>query len=191
MRSQTGRTVQLAVLLLVPILAPGFAARSQAPAPVLRREERAISIVLNAPPDTTFPLFGPVGETRWDPGWKPRFLYPLDGSQSGTGAVFLTSGSAGRESTWLMPTYDVAKREVEYVIVTPGYVAIELRILVAPDSIGRSRADIRYRYTALSETANGFIDHWAAHFPSEGPHWAAAINAYLAARGASAGPRNP
>lgn len=152
------------------------------PNPGLRREARAISFILNAPPDSSFTLFGPLEERKWAPHWSPRFVYPNDGSQTPDGAVFYTKGAASRETIWVMKTYDPVKREIEYVFVTPGHLAGELHIAVTPVAGGRSQAMIAYRFTALSETGNAFIAHWVAEFPNEGPHWAAAINNYLAAQ---------
>jgi hypothetical protein len=177
------RLLQGSALILTTV-ASSLTAQTDNPAPAhkLLREQRTISILLNAPADSTFPLFGPAEEAKWAPRWRPQFVYPRDGRQTPEGAVFLTTADTGRETIWIMQTYDPTRREIDYVFVTPGHVTGELHIVVAPDSPGHSRATIVYRYTALSETGSAFVAHWAEEFPKQAPqHWAGAINGYLAA----------
>jgi hypothetical protein len=164
-------------------------AQAVSPAPPVEptrtvRETRSISFALAAPPETTFPLFGPRDEHLWLPSWSPRFLFPTDGSQSAEGAVFLVPGAGDApEETWIMTTYDKDRRIIEYAIVAPGYLAGELHIAVEAAQGSRSSVSVRYRFTALSDAAGRFIAHWAQHFPQQGPHWSETINRYLASQG--------
>ena len=136
---------------------------------------------LAAPADSVFPLFGPVREAEWAPGWEPHFIAPETPAQTADGAVFTTPGEHG-ETIWVMTTYDPRQRRVAYVIVTPGSHVAELWIQVASQGSARARADVTYRYTALGTPGNAAISHFLDTWPSRQHHWEHAINGYLETR---------
>src|SRR5512135_1664224 len=37
-------------------------------------------LTFDAPVEKVFPLFTPLGERNWAPGWNPEILYPADGT---------------------------------------------------------------------------------------------------------------
>jgi len=78
------------------------------------------------------PLFGPVREAEWAPTWTPRFIHPAEGAQR-EGVVFTTASANGKERLWLLTAYDVKEGRVEYVFVTPGFTANEIKIRVFSD----------------------------------------------------------
>jgi hypothetical protein len=135
----------------------------------------AIELYLDAPADVTFPLFGPVRESEWAPEWAPAWIYPSMPRQSSEGAVFTTTLRAG-VATWVMTSYDVEERAVEYVNFIPGYRVTQISITVRPDTTATSIARVSYRVTALSHEGSAFVAHCAKEFPSEGPHGEKSIN---------------
>lgn len=158
----------------------GFSGHAAAAAPsgATARTTRSIQLHLDAPPERVFPLFGPIHEADWAPGWSPKMVYPTDGSQSGEGAVFTTENQHGT-TTWVMTTYDAARGEIAYVNMIPGSRVTELHITVTAAESGKSAAVVTYRVTSLSEAGDAFVAHFAEEFPNEGPHWEKAINGYL------------
>jgi hypothetical protein len=158
-----------------------------APAPnvALRQERRSMRLDLRAPAREAFPLFGPVREGEWVPGWEPRFAAPSPPAQGPDGAVFTTQGHGG-DNTWVMTAYDSIEHHVAYVMLKPDHFVVEIDIHVAPAGDKSCTAEVGYRYTALSEDGNRFIEHWVQHWPDEAPHWTNAINGRLASLGWSA-----
>jgi hypothetical protein len=159
--------------------APG-AAPGAAPAPAMSRESRTFHLALHGAADVVFPLFGPVRESEWSPGWAPRFVYPATPAQGPDGAVFTTEGADGAApSLWVMNDYDPAARRVRYTILHPGVSVGELAIVVSPAGDAACTADVTYRFTALSADGNASIARWIEHFPHMAPHLEGAINARL------------
>jgi|GEM_PF-5532463 len=132
----------------------------------------SIVVRVHAPADVAFPLFDPVNETKWDPDWKPRLLGP----RVEEGLVFLV-GDGDDKSTWLIDRYEPAARSIGYVAVTASLVT-RIHIVVVPDG-ARSVATVTYARTALDGHGAKAVEHLAAHFGAQGPHWEAAINGYL------------
>jgi hypothetical protein len=135
---------------------------------------RTASIVLHlhAAPDVTFPLFDPVNESKWDPGWKPRLL----GNRVEEGLVFLVGDGADR-TTWLVDRYDPAAHRIAYVVAGKSTLT---RILIGVQAEENgSQATVTYVKTALDAQAVPEVEHFARHFPLEQAHWESAINAVL------------
>lgn len=132
-----------------------------------------IVLHLNAPANIAFPLFDPVNETKWDPQWKPRLL----GDRVAEGLVFLV-GEGESRTAWLVDRYDPADHRIAYVVAgrsTLTRIAIQLQ-----DARSASTATVTYTKTALDPEAVASVEHFAAHFPLEAPHWETAINGVLA-----------
>jgi hypothetical protein len=98
-------------------------------------------------------LFGPVRESEWAPSWKPHFLHPSEGAQT-EGAVFTAVSGDGRERLWLLTGFDPNTGHVDYVFISPGFSAAELKIRVAPEGDDRCKATVTYRYSALTAKGN-------------------------------------
>jgi hypothetical protein len=126
------------------------------------------------------PLFGPVREGEWSPGWAPTFLHRPEGGPDDS-AVFTTTTHSGYEQLWVLVEYDVGTGRVGYVVFTPGFSVLTITIRVADAGAGHSKAIVTYRRSALVPAANDEVESldaaWAAR---QAPHWEAAINAALA-----------
>ena len=153
-------------------------------AAALEQRTQSFTIVLKGSVADATPLFGPVREAEWAPDWAPHFLHPPEGAQR-EGVVFTTTTSKGRERLWLLTVYDIKEGRVEYVIVTPGFTANEVKIRVVPDGDRQCKATITYRHSAVApegnEEANKLDARWA---DQQRVHWETAMNALLAKGGA-------
>ena len=146
----------------------------------LEQRTQSFNMTLKGSVADVTPLFGPVREAEWAPGWRPRFLHPTQGAQC-EGAVFTSVGLNGRERLWLLTAYDVKEGRVEYVFLTPGFTANEIKIRVVPDGHGQCRATITYRHSALAPEGNQEVEKLDAHWAQEQRvHWETAINDALA-----------
>jgi hypothetical protein len=139
----------------------------------------------NAPPEKVFPLLCPVREADWAPGWEYRLIYS-DSGVAELGCVFTTpkppsSGSpVAPEKTWIVTEYDPAAFRIGFVWINPGRVATEIRIQLTRASHASTLANIRYRYTGLSEEGNREVEGYDAKwFRNMMEGWETAINHFL------------
>ena len=132
-----------------------------------------MTLQLAGPADTAFGMFDPVHESLWSPHWEPRFLGKPNVA---TGLVFVTVGHAGTQTVWLLDRYDAAARSMRYVNVTAGRTLTQLDITVVPRGPSASEATLRRVETALDPAAADDVRAFAREFPTEAPHWEAAIN---------------
>lgn len=148
----------------------------------LAQSTSTFTLALNAPMDRAFPMFGPVREAEWAPGWAPTFLYPAEGAQRG-GTVFTTAGGHGLHAgtqLWVLTDYDATAGRVDYVVLSAGVAVVEIKIRLAPDGPQRSRATVAYRRTALAPAANEHVAGFTRQWESEQQaHWQQAINLAL------------
>ena len=146
---------------------------------VLEQRTQSFTIALNGRVADVTPLFGPVRETEWAPGWSPRFIHPAQGAQC-EGAVFTTAGGPAKDRLWLVTTYDVGNGRVEYVVMTPGITTTEIKIRVVSDGKQHCKATITYRRSALAPEGNEEVAKLDANWVEEQRiHWETAINEAL------------
>jgi hypothetical protein len=162
-------------LALVQAVLPG-----EAEAAPPEQRTQSFTIGLNGSVADVTPLFGPVREAEWAPGWLPRFIHPAQGVQR-EGVVFTTTSGYGRDRLWLLTTYDVGNGRVEYVVMTPAFTASEIKVRVVPDGEHHCKATITYRRSALTPEGNEEIAKLDAHWAEEQRmHRETAINEALA-----------
>src|SRR4029077_12521405 len=106
---------------------------------VVEQRTQSFAIGLNGSVADVTPLFGPVREAEWAPGWSPRFIHPAQALQR-EGAVFTTTSADGRDRFWLLTTYDPSNGRVEYVVMELAFTANEIKIRVVPDGKQHSKA---------------------------------------------------
>ena len=151
-----------------------------ADAPALQQRTQSFTVVLNGSVADVTPLFGPVREGEWAPDWAPHFIHPAQGAQR-EGVLFTTTSAHSRSRSWLLTTYDVSNGRVEYVVMTPGFTADEIKIRVVPEGERRCKATITYRRSALAPEGNEEVARLNAHWAEEQRiHWQTAINEALA-----------
>jgi len=106
--------------------------------------------------DEVFPLFSPVGERAWVPGWDPELIHP-PGVEWAEGQIFRTREETG-DAIWVVSRLDREGHRVEYHRVEPGrYVArIDVRCRRIEDRI--TEATVEYAFVGLSESGNRDIE---------------------------------
>jgi len=149
----------------------------------VQQRSQSFIIMLNGSVGDVTPFFGPVHEAEWAPGRSPHFIYPAHGVQR-EGAVFTTASGHGKARLWLLTTYDVRDGRVEYVVMTPGVTANEIKIRVVPDGEQHCKATITYRRSALAPEGKEEVADLDADWAEEQQvHWETAINEVLAKGG--------
>ena len=149
----------------------------------VQQRAQSFTIGLNGSVADVTPLFGPVREAEWAPGWSPHFIHPAQGVQR-EGVVFTTTSDDGRDRLWLLTTYDLRNGRVEYVVITPAFMVSEIKIHVLSDGERHSSATITYRRSALAPDGNTEVAKLDAHWAQQQRiHWETAINGALAKSG--------
>jgi hypothetical protein len=141
---------------------------------------RSATIHLQGPLAKVFPLFEPIGEKAWAPGWEPQVVFPSSG-EAQKGTVFLTYDDQGKNETyWTIIEYDAQRHRITYINVIPNYqvrrIAIECRE-VAPD---RTDATVSYTHTGTTPHGNDDVAKQTEEsYAAKMEHWTHAINQYL------------
>jgi len=116
------------------------------------RISRTSAIVLQGMPDEVFPLFGPIREREWAPGWDPTIIYP-GGVLAEAHMVFTTRthDADEAEATWTISAYDPEHGSIEYTVFTPGRLWT-VAICCRPGHADRTtRAEVTYTYTGVTD----------------------------------------
>ena len=136
---------------------------------------RSGQITLQGPVEKVFPLFGPVDEAKWAPGWEPAMKY---GGNAEAGTVF-TTGSA-HPATWVVSHYDDRAHEIQYIVVFPEDRVVQLDIACQSGKAAETRCDVAYAITALSPAGRQAIESFTQERHEQRlSHWQMAINHYL------------
>jgi hypothetical protein len=169
-------------ILLLSLSASGLLsiqALAAGPGSALEERSQSFTISLNGSMAEVVPLFGPVREAEWAPGWTPHFIHPAKSEQR-EGAVFTTTSAHGQERLWLLTAYDEKDGRVDYVFMTPGFTFNDIKIRVIPDGEKHCKATITYRHSALAPEGNAEVEKLDAHWAEQQQvHWEQAINATL------------
>ncbi len=139
-------------------------------------------ITLNGKLKEVFPLFGPIRERDWAPGWAPHIVYP-PGSLIEEHMIFTTQSHHGQgfTSTWAVSKYDPEGAFVEYTVFAPErlwFIQIRCRETKGGE---QTVAEITYTYTGLTESGNHANKKaLEAMFKHDLKDWEEQINHYLA-----------
>jgi hypothetical protein len=160
---------------MTEVLEPSSASEAQGS---LQRSTRAGVQTWGAPPERVLPLLTPLGEKAWALGWEPEMRWQA--KDSGEGTLFVVRSPSGGETVWVLEAFDTVQLRVAYVHVTPGSLVVELTLRLTPLPEERTRADIRYTYTALSEAGNARIAHMTeTNFAAFMRDWEREMNHFL------------
>lgn len=130
-----------------------------------------------APPEKTFPLLCPVRETEWVPEWAPRRVVSTSGVME-PGCLFVEPAEP-YDAIWVLVGYEEG-RWIDLYRTAPGVTVSRFTIRLEPVDGGRSRAELFYQHTSLSEDGDEVVDAFTAErFNEEMGHFEAAINHYL------------
>ncbi|MGD0038036.1 MAG: hypothetical protein ABSC53_12190 [Bacteroidota bacterium] len=111
---------------------------------------------LNGSVERVFPLFSPIGEKQWVPGWDPEILHP-SGSFWEEGLIFRTSEESGT-AIWIVSNLDISAHRVRYHRVEPTHYVARIDVTCDVVSIGVTDVSTVYKFVGLSEEGNNAIN---------------------------------
>jgi len=133
---------------------------------------------LPCPVETAFPLFSPLGEKDWVPGWNPTLLHP-PGVDWAEGQVFTTQEEKG-EAVWVVTRLDRARHEAAYVRVEPGRTVAQVRVRCEARDAARTDVRVDYTFAGLSDEGNAAIAAMTEDaYVQKMTRWREAIEAHL------------
>jgi hypothetical protein len=146
------------------------------------RISKTATIQLNGTIDVVFPLFNPVEEPKWEPRFKPHFIYPPDQSVQ-QGMTFKTAGHGDeKEFAWVVNQYDEAAFHIQYLVFTP-YRYWTITIDCQRSGKNKTSATVTYEFTALEARGIGLNKiRLESMYASNLLDWEDAINRYLEGR---------
>jgi hypothetical protein len=170
--------ILLSLAAALPLLGLALA-QAQPAAFTAKSITHTATIQLDGSIDRIFPLFGPVREKEWAPGWDPQILFPA-GKDVAEGMVFTVDEKEHGVAYWIITRYDPAAHRIAYVNVLPGYLVN--RIEIACRAAGEKQTDVTvtYQHTALDHAGNRFVEQVDdAYYSKKMAHWQHAIDHLL------------
>lgn len=146
-----------------------------------RRVVRSYTQTIFAGPERVFQLLCPVREAEWLDGWRYRAIHLPSGFAEKNG-VFVSMHPDGSDTVWLITQRDEEGRLIEFVYFVPDSRVTRLNIAVRPDGEGRSRVEIVYVHTGISEAGNREIEERCneERFVLQMKRWEDSMNHFLA-----------
>ncbi len=142
---------------------------------------RSYTQKINAVPEEVFPLLCPVRELEWVPGWDPLVVYTHSGLME-SDCIFLT-GDREPESYWITTRHDRRNMHIELIKVTPGMLIGKIELRLKSNENRGTDLDATYRYTALSEAGQDFVDDYTQdYFDHLMQQWEKALNDHMVLR---------
>lgn len=144
-----------------------------------QRISQTASFEVNGRISEVFPLFGPVREAEWAPGWNPEIIYS-NSSEVEEHMIFRTLGKNEKEPwfLWTLSKFNPEQYLLEYTVTTSERIWF---IHVQCDSQHeKTRATVTYTYTSLTELG-AELNRKALRemFSQNLEDWGMAINYYL------------
>jgi hypothetical protein len=102
--------------------------------------------------DEIFPLFSPLGERLWVPGWDPELLHPA-GAEWEEGMIFRTEEERG-PAVWVVSRLQREAHRVRYHRVEPGRYVACIEVVCRAAGAGMTEATIAYTFVGLSDAGN-------------------------------------
>jgi hypothetical protein len=149
---------------------------------ISKRISKTSTILLEAPLDEVFPLFGPIREKDWAEGWNPEIIYSTSDLIE-EHMVFKTASHHGHfepDYIWTVSKYQPDKALIEYQVAAPERIWW-ITIQCSEDDSGQlTRAEITYSYTGLTDLGNAINERaLQSIYAHDLKDWEAAINHYL------------
>ena len=142
--------------------------------------ERSHTIELRGSREEIFPLFTPLGETDWVPGWDPTFHHPRSG-EFAEGGIFTTSQDGEPDTIWAVMECEPLEFRAKYARVTPGSRVAIVEVQCEEAAEGTTRLRATYTFTALSEAGNKYLAVFTeTHYQDYIESWRTAIERYQA-----------
>lgn len=137
------------------------------------------TLILKGPIERVFPLFGPVLEKQWAPGWNPTVIAAQSPLADHAGAIFTSSHPGEPDTIWYVNRFDADTNVIEYLRITPDKLFAVVEIVCVALAEGKTQASVTYKFTALSEAGNAALDHLINHHPTLVKSWQHLINHHL------------
>jgi len=135
---------------------------------------------LDAPCTQVFPLFTPLGERAWVPGWDPQML----SGEVVRGSTFRTRRDDGTTTMWIVSEYDPGAGRISYARLAGGsnMGLVDVRCIAAEGVAKRSAVSVTYTLTATSPEGEQFVREFLSdgHYDAMIAEWQSAISAALA-----------
>jgi hypothetical protein len=133
-------------------------------------------VMVNAPVDIAWPLFGAHGERAWAADWHPIFIWPAMANDV-AGMVFkITHGD--QTAVWVNTAFDRTANRIQYVYVLPEVVVTVITLQLRPAGAS-THIEVTYERTALADSANDSVSQMAERDRAAGPEWSQQINRHL------------
>lgn len=118
-----------------------------------RRVEQTASFTLQASVEVAFPLFGPMKERLWAPGWNPEIVYSTT-HEVEEQMVFRTTAAYGEPEpyTWVITQYRPDDYFVVYTVFTTQRIWF-ISVRCVPNG-AKTNVTVTYSYTGLSSNGN-------------------------------------
>ena len=150
----------------------------EAPQPALAHTHEEFSLVVNAPYDQAFPLFGAYEERKWAKGFEPHFIHPSPAHDQ-QGMMF-TWVLGDRPSVWANTAFDPVSGHVQYVYFVNDTMVTLIDIHLTRAGEVETHVDVVYERTALRPEANEQVMQQATADEGRDKDWAGMINGYVA-----------
>ncbi len=161
--------------------AAGLAGRQRA------HVRRAGRFLVERPLAQVFPLFTPLGEKLWAPGWDPELHFPPDGAPC-AGAVFSTLGEDELRTHWVTVDWEPDRHRARYARITPERRAGTVEVTCVEAGEGATVVEVTYDLAALSAAGDEELAAWTEEwYASYLEAWRRRIAGCLAAGEAARG----
>ena len=145
-----------------------------------KRISKTRSIILTGSLKEVFPLFEPIKEKEWAEGWNPEIVYSTSNMVEEK-MVFKSKAIFSNEPdySWIISKYQPESNLIEYLVFTQErFWTISIKCV--EESEGKTKAEITYTYTGLTENGNGLNEKALEKMYSQDlKDWEKAINYYL------------
>lgn len=149
------------------------------------RTKSSFDLVVRAPYHETAALFGPEGERAWaGEHWDPQFIYPQPAHDEEDAVFSIRHGKT--QAIWVTALHDLPGRHFKYVYILGDVVATTIDVRFTELDPASTAVHVAYTRTALNTEGRSHVVQLSAADQSAGPEWQRSIDAYLAARIASA-----
>ena len=103
-----------------------------------------------------FPLFSPLGERSWVPGWNPEIVHPPEAEWEED--MVFRSGGTLHDAVWTVTRLDVSTFSVSYFRVEGTDLTAHIDVECRPVSAESTEVSVRYAFVALSEKGESEIE---------------------------------
>jgi len=126
-----------------------------------------INFEIEQPVAELFPLFSPEGEKAWVPGWRYKKI--TDTTELCEDYIFLTNAHAhnAKDAIWIVKKYEPESYLIQLYRVEPEEKVGVVTVKCVELETAKVKVQVTYKYTALSDKGEAFIDDFTEEFYSK------------------------